>query len=501
MITSPVSFMLTALAFTSLSLPAAAQTYSTCNPLTESGCSADTALGKSVTIDFTSGASSQFSVSGSPTYGDNGAEFTVAKSGDAPTISSKWYIMFGHVDFVIQAAPGTGIVSAAVLQSDDLDEIDWEWIGGDDSHAQSNYFGKGITTEYNRGGTHSAPNNHDGFHTYSVDWTAEEIVWSIDGTTVRAMTQAEADSGQYPQTPMYVKIGVWAGGDPSNSAGTISWAGGETDYSAGPFTMYLKSVSVKDYSTGSSYSYSGTSGTWESIVSDGGKVNSAGNSTSESTSTASASATTSTASSSAPLAFSNSGSESSSSASHTGWPWVTTSGTATASASSTGVTVSPSNSTSYSAVSASASVSGSSPEQTSTSQNATITQNSTTSSGNQPSSTPATTNSTGSTVSSLPTTASNSSTTNTTVTRGPLSGSSTSAGTAGTTTTTKAPTTTNSAIATSASGSSTSSLSATSTTATASVATTPAAVNAANGYSPLNVWGILVCLVATLYFV
>ncbi|KAI1613088.1 extracellular cell wall glucanase Crf1/allergen Asp F9 [Exophiala viscosa] len=339
MLSSPAEFVLTALILTSISLPAAAQTYTSCNPLTESGCPADTALGKSLTIDFTSGASSQFNVSGSPTYGDKGAEFTIKESGDAPTITSKWYIMFGHVDYVIQAAPGTGIVSAAVLQSDDLDEIDWEWIGGDDTEAQSNYFGKGITTEYNRGGTHSAPDNHDEFHTYSVDWTADEILWSIDGTTVRAMTQAEADSGQYPQTPMYVKIGIWAGGDPSNSAGTIEWAGGETDYSDGPFTMYLKSVTVKDYSTGSSYSYSGTSGTWESIVSDGGEVNSSGNSTSDSTSTASAAATTSTASSSAGLAYSNSGSDSSSSTSHTGWPWVTTSGTATATASSTSVTV------------------------------------------------------------------------------------------------------------------------------------------------------------------
>ena len=43
----------------------------------------------------------------------------------------------------MRAAPGTGIVSSAILQSDDLDEIDWEWIGGSSTKAQSNYFGKG----------------------------------------------------------------------------------------------------------------------------------------------------------------------------------------------------------------------------------------------------------------------------------------------------------------------------------------------------------------------
>jgi beta-glucanase (GH16 family) len=256
-----------------------AQTYSNCNPLLQSGCPADSALGKSETFDFTSGASSRFTSSGSPTYNGNGAAFTVAKSGDSPLLSSSFYIMFGHVEYSIQAAPGQGIVSSAVLQSDCLDEIDWEWLGGDDTQVQSNYFGKGITTTYNRGAFHADPNNHDGFHTYSIDWTAEQIVWQIDGVTVRVLTVADAAAGQYPQTPMYIKVGAWSGGDPSNPPGTIQWAGGETDYSAGPFTMYCKSIKVSDYSTGTSYSYSGTSGTWQSIKSNGGSISSTGQDT------------------------------------------------------------------------------------------------------------------------------------------------------------------------------------------------------------------------------
>jgi hypothetical protein len=189
---------------------------------TSSGsCPPDPALGKSTTIDFTQGSSSAFTTTGNPTYGSDGAVFTVAKSGDSPLLTSKWYIMFGHVDYTIKAAPGTGIVSSAVLQSDDLDEIDWEWLGGDDTQVQSNYFGKGQTTTYDRGAFHSDPGNHDSFHTYSVDWTSEQIVWQIDGQTVRVLTQANADVGQYPQTPMQIKVGAWSGGDPSNAPGTI----------------------------------------------------------------------------------------------------------------------------------------------------------------------------------------------------------------------------------------------------------------------------------------
>jgi Glycosyl hydrolases family 16 len=235
-------------------------------------------LGKSVSIDFTQGPSTSFTTQGNPTYGSNGVSFTVAKSGDAPQLTSRWYIMFGRVDIVLQAAPGAGIVSSCVLQSDDLDEIDWEWLGADSDQVQTNYFGKGITGSYNRGAFQSAPGSQSGFHTYTVDWSATQIVWQIDGTTVRALQSQNAEPNQYPQTPMQLKIGAWSGGDPSNPPGTISWARGPTDYSDGPFTMNVKSVSVTDYSTGSEYTYSGTSGTWQDISAVGGKVNPSGGS-------------------------------------------------------------------------------------------------------------------------------------------------------------------------------------------------------------------------------
>lgn len=53
----------------------------------------------------------------------------------------------------------------------------------------------------------------------------------------------------------------------------LEWAGGKTDYTAGPFTMYLKSLKVTDYSTGNSYKYGDNSGSWQSIEADGGEVN------------------------------------------------------------------------------------------------------------------------------------------------------------------------------------------------------------------------------------
>jgi beta-glucanase (GH16 family) len=245
--------------------------------------------------------------------------FTVAKSGDAPQLTSVFYIMFGKVEITMKAAPGAGIVSTLVLESDDLDEIDMEWLGADGTEVQTNYFGKGQTTDYNRGAFNPAANNQAGFITYTVEWTSTQITWSVGGNIVRVLTPATADTDQYPQTPMRIKFGAWSGGDPSNAAGTIAWARGPTNYANGPFTMVVQSLAVTDYSTGTAYKYGDTSGTWESIEAVGGSVN--GNSGGAATTVATAAvAAITSASPSIPAGLGGTSKDDTSTM--TGWPRV-----------------------------------------------------------------------------------------------------------------------------------------------------------------------------------
>jgi len=247
---------------------AAAQTFTKCNPMQKT-CPADLGLGGAETADFTAGSSTAFFPTAGPiTYGPNGAEFTITKKGDAPTLQSKPYLMFGHVDVLMKASPGTGIVSTIVLESDDLDEVDWECLGGDDTQIQTNYFGKGNTTSYTRGGFSAVTTPQTLYHVYGLDWTQERIQWSIDGVVTRTLNYGDALGGRnYPQTPMNIRIGTWAAGDSGNAPGTIQWAGGVTDYSDGPFTAYVKSVKMTDYSTGACYVYGDHSGSYTSIES------------------------------------------------------------------------------------------------------------------------------------------------------------------------------------------------------------------------------------------
>ena len=162
----------------------------------------------------------------------------------------------------------TGVVSSSVLQSDDLDEIDWEFIGSNSTFAETNYYGKGNTTDaIARAEWLPAPFNPTAdYHNYTVRWTNQSIDWYIDGNIERTLKPEDANGGQsFPQTPMNVRIGIWPAGDPSNNNYTVQWAGGAIDYSKGPYTMYVKSVRVTDFSSGKEYKYGDKTGSWASI--------------------------------------------------------------------------------------------------------------------------------------------------------------------------------------------------------------------------------------------
>lgn len=251
----------------------AATTIASCNPLKTSNCEPDPALATSIVENFQS-ESEYYLPYRTPSeifYGNEGLSLTLSKRFDNPSLVSNFYMMFGKVEVWFKSAPGTGVISSFYLQSDDLDEIDMEWFGGDVSQMQSNFFSKGDTTTYDRGEYHDMADPRADFHNYTIDWTESELNWYIDGNLVRTLLNNTSQG--YPQTPMRIYFGIWAGGDPSNSEGTIEWAGGETNYSDAPFSMHIKSLVVSDYSSGTEYVYGGTSGDWTSIEAVDGSVN------------------------------------------------------------------------------------------------------------------------------------------------------------------------------------------------------------------------------------
>ncbi|KAH6962794.1 concanavalin A-like lectin/glucanase domain-containing protein [Fusarium avenaceum] len=250
---------------------ASAQTYSECNPMKKT-CDPNAGLAaSSYTIDFTKGADDDNWKNvghGDVTYTSEGAEFSVSKKNTSPTLQSNWYMFFGRLEVHMKAAPGQGIVSSIVFLSDVLDEVDWEFLGGRDAEVQTNYYGK-ASTDNTQSMTFAAPNNQAEFHNYTVHWTQESIEWYVNDVAVRTLKYSDADGGEtFPQTPMRVKLGIWAGGDPDNAEGTIEWAGGETDYDGVPYTMTVQKIKIENLNPAESYTYSDDSGSYKSIKFD-----------------------------------------------------------------------------------------------------------------------------------------------------------------------------------------------------------------------------------------
>ena len=266
---APLSTLALATGLFSLFSVASAQTSTKCNPLHEK-CPSDPALGQNATFNWEEENANPevwHALAGKVDFSSGGGDFIIHGQGDSVTLVSKFYLFFGQVSVMMQAASGQGIVSSIVMESDDLDEVDWELIGGNNSYVQTNYFGKGNTTSYDRAIWHPIDDPQGNVRNYTTNWNQDRLEWYIDGDLVRTLHYEDALGGKnYPQTPMTVRLGIWAGGDTKNNKkGVVQWAGGPTDFSQAPFTMNVRSVYVDDYSSGKKYVYGDHSGSWQSI--------------------------------------------------------------------------------------------------------------------------------------------------------------------------------------------------------------------------------------------
>lgn len=186
---------------------------------------------------------------------NNGLELQMKKQYDNPFMGSDFPIKYGKVEAEFKSAFGKGIISSIYLQSDDLDEIDLiETFGSFPQTYQTNYFVKGDTSNHNRGVYHfSAVPLTEEYQKIRLEWTEDRIGWYFNDLLVREIFRG--DSLGFPDSPMFLKISLWAGGDEGNSPGTIEWAGGLTDYALLPAAMFVKNLYIQDYSTGDEYIY------------------------------------------------------------------------------------------------------------------------------------------------------------------------------------------------------------------------------------------------------
>ena len=84
--------------------------------------------------------------SGTPVvYNDDALLLTMAPDTSGTLLMSAHYIWYGKISATLSTSQGQGVVTAFILMSDVQDEIDFEFVGVDLTHAQTNFYFQGIT--------------------------------------------------------------------------------------------------------------------------------------------------------------------------------------------------------------------------------------------------------------------------------------------------------------------------------------------------------------------
>ncbi|OOF94954.1 glycoside hydrolase family 16 protein [Aspergillus carbonarius ITEM 5010] len=241
-----------------------------------------TSLDNAVLYDHYLGNTTEYDwvYSGYPKIQNDSLWLTMPNGTTGSLYSLNHYIWYGKVSATIKSSRSQGVVTGFILLSDDLDEIDYEWVGYNLSSAQTDFYFQGVQNYTNERNAAVTPNNtFEDWHTYTIDWKPDVLEWIVDGTVMRTLTKNStynATSGvyMYPQTPSRLEMSIWPGGSEAEGTGTIEWAGGLIDWDStdiqeyGYFYAQYKDITVEcyDYPSGTivkgdkSYVYTSDSG-------------------------------------------------------------------------------------------------------------------------------------------------------------------------------------------------------------------------------------------------
>ncbi|RAH68454.1 uncharacterized protein BO66DRAFT_421528 [Aspergillus aculeatinus CBS 121060] len=203
-------------------------------------------LDDTVAYDQYLGNSSQYewSWSGYPKVENGSLMLTMPNQTTGSLMTLNHYIWYGKVSAKIKSSRGGGVITGFILMSDVKDEIDFEFVGYNLSSVQTDFYFQGVenyTNEVNA--AVSTGNTYNTWHTYTIDWTPEQLEWQVDGVTMRTLTKNStynATSGiyMYPQTPSRLQMSLWPSGLSSEGEGTIEWGGGLVDWNSADMEEY-----------------------------------------------------------------------------------------------------------------------------------------------------------------------------------------------------------------------------------------------------------------------
>ncbi|KAK9106654.1 hypothetical protein Syun_022665 [Stephania yunnanensis] len=173
---------------------------------------------------------------------------------------SKQQYLFGKIDMQIKLVPGD---SAGTLSSENWgshDEIDFEFLGnvsGQPYILHTNVYTRGKGSREQQFYLWFDPRL--AFHTYSLLWNPQQIIFSVDGTPIRVFRNAEGLGVPYPKSQaMRLYSSLWCADDWATRGGLV-----KTDWTHAPFTASYRAYRADAcvYTNGRS-SCSSSKATW-----------------------------------------------------------------------------------------------------------------------------------------------------------------------------------------------------------------------------------------------